>query len=96
MAKQEIIRASEAGVQLVEVVHQMSKRVFSRYVVSTLRRHSRRDFVSLRTARVAFDEEVAASRRLTDGEEPRLPVHSRTDRPLTSGAPESGGLDGQP
>ena len=59
MAKQEILRVSAAGVQLIEVVHQMSQRVFSRYVVITRCGRSRRDFVSMRTARLAFDEAVA-------------------------------------
>ena len=59
MARREILRVSAAGVQLIEVVYQMSQRVFSRYVVTTQCGRSRRDFVNMRTARRAFDEAVA-------------------------------------
>ena len=61
MAKQEILRVSAAGVQLIEVVYQMSQRVFSRYVVTTRCGRSRRDFVNMRTARLAFNEAVAVT-----------------------------------
>ena len=61
MARREILRVSAAGVQLIEVVYQMSQRVFSRYVVITRCGRSRRDFVSMRTARRAFDEAVAVN-----------------------------------
>lgn len=64
MAKQEIIVGSASGVRLIEVIFRVSGRVFSRYAVTTLRSSSRRDFVNLRGARQAFDEEVAESRRL--------------------------------
>jgi hypothetical protein len=59
MARREILRVSAAGVQLIEVVYQMSQRVFSRYVVTTQCGRSRRDFVNMRTARLAFNEAVA-------------------------------------
>jgi hypothetical protein len=59
MARRKILRVSAAGVQLIEVVYQMSQRVFSRYVVTTQCGRSRRDFVNMRTARRAFDEAVA-------------------------------------
>jgi len=62
MGRREIVRGTAAGVQLIEVVHSMSRLTFSRYAVTTLRGGSRRDFVSLRDARRAFGEEVAASR----------------------------------
>ena len=61
MARREILRVSAAGVQLIEVVYQMSQRVFSRYVVTTPCGRSRRDFVSMRTARRAFNEAVAVT-----------------------------------
>jgi hypothetical protein len=66
MAKQEILRVSAAGVQLIEVVHQMSQRVFSCYVVTTRCGRSRRDFVSMRTARLAFNEAVAKTCSASD------------------------------
>ena len=61
MARREILRVSAAGVQLIEVVYQMSQRVFSRYVVTTPCGRSRRDFVNMRTARRAFNEAVAVT-----------------------------------
>lgn len=94
MARREIIRGSAAGVQLIEVVHQMSQRVFSRYAVTTLRGRSRRDFVSMRTARIAFDEEVAASRRQIDAKS-RSPVQPGADQLRTFLTAEAGGPDGQ-
>lgn len=86
MARQEIVIGSAAGVRLIEVIHRVSGRAFSRYAVTTLRRASRRDFVNLRGARQAFDEEVAESRRLTGENRPR----SRSAGPeprLTRAAP---------
>ena len=59
MARREILRVAVAGVQLMEVVHQMSRQVLSRYLVTTRCGRSRRDFVSMRTARLAFNEAVA-------------------------------------
>lgn len=71
MARQEIVIGSFAGVRLIEVIHRISGRTVSRYAVTTLRGPSRRDFVNLRGARQAFDEEVAESRRLTGERRPR-------------------------
>lgn len=94
MARQEIVIGSAAGVCLIEVVHRVSGRIFSRYAVTTLRGPSRRDFVSLRRARQAFDEEVAESRRLTGERRPR----SRSAGPepwLTQAAPGAEGQNGR-
>lgn len=71
MARQEIVIGSAAGVRLIEVIHRVSGRIFSRYAVTTLRGPSRRDFVNLRGARQAFEEEVAESRRLSGDRRPR-------------------------
>ena len=95
MARQEIVIGSAAGVRLIEVIHRVSGRAFSRYAVTTLRGPSRRDFVNLRGARQAFDEEVADSRRITGERRP----NSRSDRmspPLTLGAPGRPSPNGQP
>lgn len=90
MAKREIVIGSAANVQLIEVIHHASRQVFSRYAVTTLRGPSRRDFVSLRGARQAFDEEVAESRRLT-GERSQS---AGTEPPLTPPATREEGQNG--
>lgn len=95
MARREIIRGSTAGVQLIEVVHQMSRRVFSRYAVTTRCGRGRRDFVSLRTARAAFVEAVAACRDLEAAEGTRSPVQSWSGHRRAAGSTGAGGLDGQ-
>lgn len=95
MARREIVIGSAAGVQLIEVVHHVSRQVFSRYAVTTLRGPSRRDFVSLRGARQAFDEEVAASRRLKDGPESRPGALPMFGNQLTASALGAEDLDGQ-
>lgn len=94
MAKQEIILGSASGVRLVEVIYRVSGRVFSRYAVTTLRGSSRRDFVNLRGARQAFDEEVAESRRLHGerGQSNRCPG---TEPLLTLAAPGAEGPYGR-
>lgn len=91
MARQEIVIGSAAGVRLIEVIHRVSGRVFSRYAVTTLRGPSRRDFVNLRGARQAFEEEVAESRRLADPRRPRS-RSAGTEPRLTMGGP---GAEGQ-
>lgn len=94
MARQEIVIGSAAGVRLIEVIHRLSGRTFSRYAVTTLRGPSRRDFVNLRGARQAFEEEVAESRRLTG--EPRS--RSRSAGPglwLTGAARGAEGQNGR-
>lgn len=96
MARREIVIGSAAGVQLIEVVHRVSRQVFSRYAVTTLRGPGRRDFVSLRGARQAFEEEVAASRRLKDGRGGRTVMPPISGDRLSANAPGSEGLDGQP
>ncbi|MBP7818382.1 MAG: hypothetical protein KA085_19880 [Phenylobacterium sp.] len=94
MARQEIVIGSAAGVRLIEVIHRVSGRIFSRYAVTTLRGQSRRDFVNLRGARQAFEEEVAESRRLTGERKPRS--RSAGQEPwLTRAAPGAEGQNGQ-
>jgi hypothetical protein len=94
MARQEIVIASAAGVRLIEVIHRVSGRIFSRYAVTTLRGPSRRDFVNLRGARQAFEEEVAESRRLTRERNPRN--RSTGHEPwLSRAAPRTEGQNGQ-
>lgn len=95
MARQEIVIGSAAGVRLIEVIHRVSGRVFSRYVVTTLHGPSRRDFVSLRSARQAFDEEAAASRLLKGGPKSRTRTHSMVGNRPTASDTGAGGLDGQ-
>lgn len=64
MPRREMLRGTAVGVQLIEVIHSSGRQTFSRYTVTTLRGAGRRDFVSLRDARRAFDEEVALTRRI--------------------------------
>lgn len=94
MARQEIVIGSAAGVRLIEVIHRVSGRIFSRYAVTTLRGPSRRDFVNLRGARQAFEEEVAESRPLTRERNPRnrSPGHEPW---LSRAAPRTEGQNGQ-
>lgn len=94
MARREVVRRSTAGVQLIEVVHQMSRQVFSLYAVTTPRVQSSRDFVSLRTARAAFDKEVAACRGLDEAEKDRSPDDSRTGDRRAADTAGAGGQDG--
>lgn len=94
MARQEVVIGSAAGVRLIEVIHRVSGRVFSRYAVTTLRGPSRRDFVNLRGARQAFDEEVAESRRLAGETRPRGRSGGKVRR-LTPGAPGAEGQNGR-
>ena len=91
MARQEIVIGSAAGVRLIEVIHRVSGRIFSRYAVTTLRGPSRRDFVNLRGARQAFEEEVAESRRLTRQSKAR--VRSAGEEPWLTRA--ASGIEGQ-
>lgn len=94
MARQELVIGSAAGVRLIEVIHRVSGRVFSRYAVTTLRGPSRRDFVNLRGARQAFEVEVAESRRLTRERNPR--VRSTGQEPwLTRAASGTEGQNGR-
>lgn len=95
MARREIVRGSTADVQLIEVVHQVSRRVFSRYAVTTRRGHSRRDFVSMRAARAAFDEAVAACRGLEEAERELSLGDSRACDRLAADSTGAGGSDGQ-
>lgn len=52
----------QAGVRLIEVVHDNGRATFSRYAITTLRNEGRSEFDTLRKARLAFVAEVAASR----------------------------------
>lgn len=52
----------EAGVRLIEIIHDLNRRTFSRYAISTLRHDDRTEFTSLREAKRAFADEVVASR----------------------------------
>lgn len=94
MAKQEIIIGSAVGVRLIEVIHRVSGRAFSRYAVTTLRGPSRRDFANMRGARKAFDEEVAESRRLT-GERRGGSRSAGPEPQLTRAAPGAEGQNGR-
>lgn len=60
MARREIVRRALAGVPLIEIIHSISRRTFARFAVTTSSGLSRRDFVNLREARRAFDEQIAA------------------------------------
>lgn len=70
MARREIIRKMEAGVRLIEIVHDLNRRTFSRYAVTTLRNDERSEFTTIREARRAFEAEVVASRQ-----DPRVGPH---------------------
>ena len=70
----------------------MSRQTLSRYAVTTLRGRSRCDFVSLRGARQAFEEEVAISMRLENRTRLGADV---LERPLPDMPAKSEGLYGR-